>query len=164
MKLTSQTIKAVAAGIGPCDLRRSCRVRVAPIRTQSPAAPITPPVMTSPPGAAAVEQRTQGARPGATLVASFDGLGVGFEGPQGHSRIAQSVRQQPRRRARPHYADRQYADGHLHEEGQAISTPRAKCFTVPFRQTRSSKASAARARLPTTATPSFAMTNSPIAG
>ncbi len=50
---------------------------------QSPAAPITPPVMTSPPGAAAVEQRSQGTRPGAELVASFDGLGVGFEGPQG---------------------------------------------------------------------------------
>jgi hypothetical protein len=40
---------------------------------QNPAAPITPPV----------EQRSQGALPGATLVASFNGLGVGFEGPQG---------------------------------------------------------------------------------
>jgi hypothetical protein len=39
--------------------------------------------MKSPPGAAAVEQRSQGALPGAALVASFDGLGVGFEGPQG---------------------------------------------------------------------------------
>ncbi|HEV2666521.1 MAG TPA: hypothetical protein VG324_16505, partial [Blastocatellia bacterium] len=53
------------------------------IARQNPAAPITPPVMTSPPGAAAVEQRSQGALPGAALVASFDGLGVGFEGPQG---------------------------------------------------------------------------------
>lgn len=50
---------------------------------QSSPAPITPPVITVPPGAAAVEQKTQGARPAATLVASFDGLGVGFEGPQG---------------------------------------------------------------------------------
>lgn len=50
---------------------------------QGPATPITPPVMTSPPGAAAVEQRSQGTRPGAELIASFDGLGVGFEGPQG---------------------------------------------------------------------------------
>jgi len=50
---------------------------------QNPSAPITPPVMTSPPGAAAVEQRSQGALPGATIVASFDGLGIGFEGPQG---------------------------------------------------------------------------------
>src|SRR5262245_2278733 len=50
---------------------------------QNPAASVTPPVMTSPPGAAAVEQRSRGALPGAALVASFDGLGVGFEGPQG---------------------------------------------------------------------------------
>jgi hypothetical protein len=50
---------------------------------QNSAAPITPPVMTSPPGAAAVEQRSQGTRPGAALVESFDGLGVGFTGPQG---------------------------------------------------------------------------------
>src|SRR5687768_66345 len=50
---------------------------------QNSAAPITPPVMTSPPGAEAVEQRSQGRRPGAALVESFDGLGVGFEGPQG---------------------------------------------------------------------------------
>src|SRR4030095_13463670 len=50
---------------------------------QNPAAPIVPPVMTSPPGAAAGAQRAQGAQAGAALVASFDGLGVGFEGPQG---------------------------------------------------------------------------------
>lgn len=45
------------------------------------------PVMTSPPGAAAVEQTSQGGRPGATLVASFDGLGVGFEGPHGTANL-----------------------------------------------------------------------------
>ena len=39
--------------------------------------------MKSLPGAAAVEQRSQGAPTGAALVTSFDGLGVGFEGPQG---------------------------------------------------------------------------------
>lgn len=50
---------------------------------QNSAAPITLPVMTSPKGAAAVEQRSQGTRTGAALVESFDGLGVGFEGPQG---------------------------------------------------------------------------------
>ncbi|MEW6206718.1 MAG: hypothetical protein AB1631_00020 [Acidobacteriota bacterium] len=50
---------------------------------QSPAAPITPPVITIPAGAEKVEQKFQGARPGASLVESFDGLGVGFEGPQG---------------------------------------------------------------------------------
>ncbi|MEO6238786.1 MAG: hypothetical protein ABIQ52_17450, partial [Vicinamibacterales bacterium] len=47
------------------------------------AAPITPPVITTPPGSAAVEQGSQGSKPGATLVAGFDGLGVGFDGPQG---------------------------------------------------------------------------------
>jgi hypothetical protein len=36
-----------------------------------------------PPGAAAVEQTSQGGKPRATLVESFDGLGVGFAGPQG---------------------------------------------------------------------------------
>jgi hypothetical protein len=41
------------------------------------------PVMTTPPGSAAVEQTTFGTKPPATLVASFDGLGVGFSGPQG---------------------------------------------------------------------------------
>jgi len=35
--------------------------------------------------AADVEQTAQGTRPGAAIVASFDGLGVGFEGPHGPS-------------------------------------------------------------------------------
>ncbi len=50
---------------------------------QPPPAPITPPVITSPPGAEKVEQKSQGTRPSAELIASFDGLGVGFDGPQG---------------------------------------------------------------------------------
>jgi hypothetical protein len=41
------------------------------------------PVMTTPPGSAEVEQHAMGTRPAATLVESFDGLGVGFQGPQG---------------------------------------------------------------------------------
>jgi hypothetical protein len=49
---------------------------------QSPS-PIILPVMTSPPGAAKVEQTSQGPRPGVALVESFDGLGVGFAGPHG---------------------------------------------------------------------------------
>jgi len=83
MDLTSQTIKSVAA----LSALVTVAALVAPASRytarQNPAAPITPPVMTSPPGAAAVEQRSQGALPGAALVASFDGLGVGFEGPHG---------------------------------------------------------------------------------
>ena len=35
------------------------------------------------PAAAAVEQKSQGKRPPAAIIESFDGLGVGFEGPQG---------------------------------------------------------------------------------
>jgi hypothetical protein len=41
------------------------------------------PAMTTPAGSADVEQTTFGTKPPATLVASFDGLGVGFTGPQG---------------------------------------------------------------------------------
>jgi hypothetical protein len=37
------------------------------------------------PAGAAVEQRAQGTRPAAEIVASFDGLGVGLDGPQGVS-------------------------------------------------------------------------------
>ena len=54
---------------------------------QQPAAPITPPVITSPPGAAKVEQTSQGTRASAELVVSFDGLGVGFTGPQGTANL-----------------------------------------------------------------------------
>jgi len=35
------------------------------------------------PSAASVEQRTTGTLPAPSLITSFDGLGVGFEGPQG---------------------------------------------------------------------------------
>src|SRR5215475_3484575 len=83
MNLASQTIKCIAA----LSALVTVAALVAPASRytarQNPAAPITPPVMKSPPGAAAVEQLSQGVLPGAALVASFDGLGVGFEGPQG---------------------------------------------------------------------------------
>jgi hypothetical protein len=36
--------------------------------------------------AAGIEQRAQGRKPPATLVTSFDGLGIGFDGPQGAGR------------------------------------------------------------------------------
>jgi hypothetical protein len=45
-----------------------------------------PPPTTTPtlnPASIAVEQRSQGARPAAPLLESFDGLGAGFDGPQG---------------------------------------------------------------------------------
>jgi len=60
---------------------------VAAGRQQPPAAPIVPPVMTTPGGSAAVEQTTHGAKSPAVLVESFDGLGVGFVGPQGTTSV-----------------------------------------------------------------------------
>jgi len=48
---------------------------------------IARPLMTTPPGSADVEQTTFGAKPPAALVASFDGLGVGFTGPQGAANL-----------------------------------------------------------------------------
>lgn len=50
---------------------------------QQNSAPIIPPVITTPPGSAKIEQRAQGTKPAATLAVSFDGLGAGFSGPQG---------------------------------------------------------------------------------
>src|SRR3990172_8580956 len=52
-------------------------------RGHPPPGPVKPPVITVPQGAAAVEQTSPGSDPSADLVESFDGLGVGFTGPQG---------------------------------------------------------------------------------
>ena len=46
-------------------------------------APPPAPIMKAATGSGAVEQKTQGTRPPAEIAASFDGLGFGFEGPQG---------------------------------------------------------------------------------
>lgn len=45
--------------------------------------PIVLPKITTPAGSGTVEQRKMGPKSGVSLVASFDGLGVGFSGPQG---------------------------------------------------------------------------------
>src|SRR5688572_10378820 len=45
------------------------------------------PVTTVAPGSEKVEQTEQGTRPPARIVASFDGLGEGFEGPHGSARL-----------------------------------------------------------------------------
>jgi hypothetical protein len=47
----------------------------------------TAPIMSTPPGSGEVEQTSEGSRPPAALVASFDGLGEGFVGPQGSARM-----------------------------------------------------------------------------
>jgi hypothetical protein len=62
---------------------RSLVLSPEPVEQQTASPTPTPPIMTSPPGAAAVEQTLQGKRAPARLVASFDGLGSGFKGPQG---------------------------------------------------------------------------------
>ena len=51
---------------------------------QPPPSPYAAPPIAA--AGAAVEQTTQGAKPGPTLVESFDGLGLGFNGPQGQAR------------------------------------------------------------------------------
>ncbi len=52
-------------------------------REQQARGPIVPPVITTPSGSAAIEQKQPGAGTAPTLVTSFDGLGFGFEGPHG---------------------------------------------------------------------------------
>lgn len=52
-------------------------------RDEQKVAPTAPPLLPTPRGAEKVEQRSQGTKPAAAMVASFDGLGVGMEGPQG---------------------------------------------------------------------------------
>jgi len=51
-------------------------------RRDEPIPPPVPPPTLSPAGIA-IEQTSQGARPAVPLLESFDGLGAGFEGPQG---------------------------------------------------------------------------------
>ena len=78
----------VAASGNHPDLDRAHRVMaVEPNEMPTGAGAASLPVITTPPGSAAVEQTTFGTKPPATLVASFDGLGVGFSGPQGSTNL-----------------------------------------------------------------------------
>lgn len=54
-----------------------------PAPTPLQQAPIVFPVISTPKGSAAVEQKKHGTKDGIQIVANFDGLGVGFTGPQG---------------------------------------------------------------------------------
>ena len=73
-----------------CD-RAACTASVSAdssdARLQSSQADETPAAPAIPPAGKAVEQTSQGKRPAVPLVASFDGLGSGFEGPQGTARF-----------------------------------------------------------------------------
>ena len=55
--------------------------------TQRPTPTPTPHMTPVTPESAAVEQTSQGPQPAANLVASFDGLGYGFQGPQGAANL-----------------------------------------------------------------------------
>ena len=63
--------------------RDRARTSLAPPDGGAEATATPAPNSTIPPGSADVEQRSQGARTPATIVASFDGLGTTFRGPQG---------------------------------------------------------------------------------
>ena len=70
------------------DLDRARRVMTAePNEDDDEAEAAGFPVITAPPGSDAVEQTAFGTKPPATLVASFDGLGVGFSGPHGTANL-----------------------------------------------------------------------------
>jgi hypothetical protein len=60
---------------------KDCRAAVWPLRGSHAALALS--VFACTPATTSVEQTSQGTLPPAELVASFDGLGVGFEGPQG---------------------------------------------------------------------------------
>ena len=111
--------------------------------------------------AAKIEQTAPGHAAAAALVASFDGLGVGFEGPQGTAALRNP-------------SDNSLAVGPDHivqtvNSRMAIFTKKGKRFdatggvTVRSTRTTSSRVSAACERA-TTATPSSATTSSRIAG
>ena len=79
-------------------------------QTPSPASPVS----------ADVEQTAQGVRPSAKLVESFDGLGFGFQGPQGAANVRNPSDNSLAVGHRSHRPDRQHAHGDLHEEGQTV--------------------------------------------
>jgi hypothetical protein len=75
-----------------------------------------------------VEQTAEGTRPAAAILAQFDGLGAGFEGPQGTGDAEESVRQFARRRSGSRRPNREFAHGDLHEAGPPDTTKRdASC-------------------------------------
>src|SRR5678815_3756439 len=75
----SQPLRAIATKDNPTD--STLFSKSGPTPTPTPT--MTPVTRES----AAVEQTNQGTRPTATVVASFDGLGFGFEGPQGKANL-----------------------------------------------------------------------------
>ncbi len=83
----SDTIDGPDTAAQRADARRFPHVLAPAPNTEHEAEVSGAPVITTPPGSAAVEQTTFGTKAPATLVASFDGLGVGFSGPQGTANL-----------------------------------------------------------------------------
>ena len=86
--------------------------------------PVVPPVISVPAGADAVEQKAQGTKPAAVLAESFDGLGVGFSGPQGTGRGGNPSDNSLAVGTGSRRPDREFADGDFHEEGQEVRRDR----------------------------------------
>ena len=79
----TQTIRRISVASMACLFAAAVAHGRSPQQAPRPPEPIVPPIITAPAGSGAVEQTSQGTKPPASLVASIDGLGVGFEGPQG---------------------------------------------------------------------------------
>ena len=88
----SPVLQAVVVSPGRFDDETGLEMRAIPEGALAPPGVIStpdpvPPEITTPPGSGAIEQRAQGDRPALRVAASFDGLGVGFVGPQGTARL-----------------------------------------------------------------------------
>jgi len=83
----TQTIRRLSMAAIACIVAAAVAHGRSQQQAPRPPEPIVPPNITSPAGSGAVEQASQGTKPPASLVANFDGLGVGFEGPQGTAAV-----------------------------------------------------------------------------
>jgi len=86
LRLNRDTVHAIShasmnliRALSPAIIAAAALIRSQQLPTSLPA----PPDMSVPAGAASVEQTVGGTRDAAILIESFDGLGTGFEGPQG---------------------------------------------------------------------------------
>lgn len=89
VQLTGEERHAPLAGTSAPRVRRGDRrgVTLSPPEPEEEGAPASSVSRAIPPGAADVEQTVPGTRASAELVASFDGLGASFSGPQGSATL-----------------------------------------------------------------------------
>src|SRR6185503_4687887 len=87
--VTWDVSQALGSIVPTADMDEECAEcpsgTLAPAETQQGGG--SPAAAPNDPAGARVEQRAQGHRPALELVASFDGLGYGFDGPQGPSNV-----------------------------------------------------------------------------